>query len=158
VFIDAAHGLDWIGHKVLVAHVKEGQLGVLGAVFHGTHNAVVPQMEEFAPQGMFVLLVVGLVANHPDQLRNRGDDCHRVAVGLDEDGIGVNLQQFGQGVHVLLNFEYPLLAGGFPAQVLQPHFVDFVAETEVGAEEPLIKAGDIAHHHRVGAVERGGHE
>src|SRR5690606_16816271 len=42
--VDGAHRLHRVGHQILVAHVVERGLGMLGAEIHAAHDAVVPEV------------------------------------------------------------------------------------------------------------------
>src|SRR3546814_2416938 len=84
--------------------------------------------------------------------------CCRITVGLHEDGVGIHRAQFRQAVHMLLNLQHPVLAAVAPAQMLKPHFMDFVTKSDVGPKKPAIEVRNAADHHRIAALERRRHE
>src|SRR3546814_12211506 len=59
---------------------------------------------------------------------------------------------------MLLNLQHPVLAAVAPAQMLKPHFMDFVTKSDVGPKKPAIEVRNAADHHRIAALERRRHE
>src|SRR3546814_8204285 len=70
------------------------------------------------------------------------------------DGVGIHRAQFRQAVHMLLNLQHPVLAAVAPAQMLKPHFMDFVTKSDVGPKKPVIEVRNEADHPRITALER----
>src|SRR3546814_17953728 len=56
--------------------------------------------------------------------------------------------------HMLLNLQHPVLAAVAPAQMLKPHFMDFVTKSDVGPKKPVIEVRNAADPHRIAALER----
>src|SRR3546814_3329461 len=46
--------------------------------------------------------------------------------------------------HMLLNLQHPVLAAVAPAQMLKPHFMDFVTKSDVGPKKPVIEVRNAA--------------
>src|SRR3546814_7528129 len=85
---------------------------------------------DLLPKSNRILRSISRRTEHADERRDGCNHCCRSTVGLHEDGVGIHRAQFRQAVHMLLNLQHPVLAAVAPAQMLKPHFMDFVTKRD----------------------------
>ena len=113
------------------------------AEFHVCLQHLRPENGKFGANEGRVCVIAEDAAQHDGEAGGGGDDIERLAVGLDDERVGVGVEQCAEREHVGWGLQHPAPRGVTKLQVLEKLPVAGVGRAHVAALKPGAVRGDI---------------